>query len=88
MFDNPSHGHSVGDPTMTAFFHYAGTQADPAARSWFSDKYSSWRGVQLGRAYNNPWRNSFRFYDYYWGSNMPVLCTSMDLVIGSKLFGK
>ncbi len=89
FFDNPANAHGVGDPTMTAFFLYNGSAgADREERAWFKGKFGIWRSVQMGRAIANPWRNTLRYYDYYWGSNLPVLCTSMDLVIGSKMFGE
>ncbi|MBN2533125.1 MAG: glycoside hydrolase family 9 protein [Spirochaetales bacterium] len=88
LFDDPQNAHGCGFPALTGFFHYIGSgSVDPALNEWFIEKFARWRGVQLGRGYNNTWRNTLRYYDYYWGSNSPVLCTSMDLVIGSKLTG-
>ncbi|MBN2445051.1 MAG: glycoside hydrolase family 9 protein, partial [Spirochaetales bacterium] len=88
MFINPQNAHSWGSFELTGFFHYAGSDSpDPEVYGWFKEKFANWRAIQLSRGYNNPWRNTLREYDYYWGSNLPVLCTSMDLIIGSKLLG-
>jgi endoglucanase len=88
LFINPRNAHSWGSFELTGFFHYAGSASpDPDVYAWFEEKFTNWRAVQLGRGYNNPWRNTLQEWDYYWGSNLPVLCTSMDLIIGSTILG-
>jgi endoglucanase len=80
--------HGVGGMEHIAFLNYmkAGTP-DNGFVNWFTAKFNSWRNLQLARSNNGAWRNTLMDEDYYWGSNMPALNTTMVLVIGSKILG-
>ncbi|MGE5598385.1 MAG: glycoside hydrolase family 9 protein [Bacteroidota bacterium] len=88
VLDQPENAHGVGGMEIPAFFAYMkAANPDPAFVSWFTAKFGNWRTVQINRSNNGLWRNTLEDTDYYWGSNMPVLNTTMDLVIGSLILG-
>lgn len=81
-----AHGATLMD--LSAFLTYLRAEnRDAAAVSWITARFNEWKGYQLTRA-QGAWRNtSDDATDYYWGSNAPMLNTSMDLVIGTKILG-
>jgi endoglucanase len=88
MFDQPENAHGVGGMEQIAFIDYLNAdQPDEAVSDWFAGKFNIWRKAQLDRSSQGVWKNTLEDDDYYWGSNMPVLNTSMVLVLGSKVIG-
>jgi endoglucanase len=80
-------GHGVGGMELPAFLAYRkSAKPDKAFASWFAEHFAKWRATQLKHASEGFWNTSLPD-QYYWGSNMPILTTSMDLVIGSKVLG-
>jgi len=81
-----AHGATMMD--LSAFLTYLrADNRDAAAVAWITARFNEWKGYQLARA-QGTWRNtSDEATDYYWGSNAPMLNTSMDLVIGTKILG-
>lgn len=85
-FSQTTNAHGVGSMEMSAFLAYlkSGHRNRPAVR-WITAKFNEWKSYQLSRA-QGPWRNTNDdATDYYWGSNAPILNTSMDLVIGTRI---
>jgi len=81
-----AHGATVME--LSAFLAYLrADNRDATATAWITSRFNQWKGYQLARA-QGAWRNtSDDATDYYWGSNAPMLNTSMDLVIGTKILG-
>ncbi len=87
IFGSQDNAHGVGGMEFPAFFAYMkAASPDPTVVSFFTTSFNSWRSINLSRA-TGFWRNTNADEDYYWGSNMPILNTTMDLVIGSKILG-
>lgn len=87
-FDVPRNQDYVGEPVITAFLEYISSDnVDPGVRSWFSAKFPIYLNAQIDRSNTRPWRNTLDDTDYYWGSNVNALGTSMMMVVGSKLLG-
>jgi endoglucanase len=87
-FSASENAHGVGGMELSGFLAYLrAANRDAAAVAWITARFNEWRGYQLSRA-QGAWRNtSDAATDYYWGSNAPMLYTSMDLVIGTKILG-
>jgi hypothetical protein len=85
-FSASENAHGVGGMQLSAFLAYLKTaQRNRVAVTWITGKFNEWKRYQLARA-RGPWRNTNDdATDYYWGSNSPILNTSMDLVIGTKI---
>lgn len=89
MWDSQTgNAHGVESMAMIAFLDYLKSSApDSAVVSWFKTRFTAWRNTQLSRAANGVWRNTLLDYNYYWGSNMAVLNTTLVLAVGSQLVG-
>lgn len=88
VFDKPENAHGVGGMELIAFIDYLSVdKPDRDVADWFGGEFNNWRRTQLERSNQGVWGNTLEDDDYYWGSNMPVLNTSMVLVLGSKVIG-
>ena len=87
-FAESQNAHGVGGMELSAFLAYLKSEhRNRTAVKWITAKFNEWKRFQLARA-RGPWRNTNDdATDYYWGSNAPILNTSMDLVIGSRILG-
>ena len=86
--DNPECAHFVGSHEIPAFLIYMSiNNPDSTFVSWFTSKFTNWRSVHIERINRVAWHNSLEPWQYWWGSNMMILNTPMDIAIGSKLLG-
>ncbi|MCL6591644.1 MAG: glycoside hydrolase family 9 protein [Firmicutes bacterium] len=84
-FDQPENAHHVNDMEIFGYFNYLkGACPDKEVAAWFKSKFANWTKVQIDRVKNDPWHNTLH-NNYYWGSNMPALNVSMDLILGNLL---
>jgi endoglucanase len=85
-FSASENAHGVGGMQLSGFLAYLKShRRDRSAVRWITNRFNEWKTFQLQRA-RGPWRNTNDdATDYYWGSNAPILNTSMDLVIGTKI---
>ncbi|MBN1215131.1 MAG: glycoside hydrolase family 9 protein [Candidatus Lokiarchaeota archaeon] len=84
--DNPECAHFVGDNEIPALLIYLSSEnPDSTFINWFTSKFINWRGTHIERANRVAWQNSLEAWQYWWGSNMMILNTPMDIAIGSIL---
>ncbi|MBY9005965.1 MAG: glycoside hydrolase family 9 protein [Candidatus Lokiarchaeota archaeon] len=84
--DNPECAHFVGSHEIPAFLIYMSAEnPDFTYTNWFTSKFINWRNYHIERANRVAWHNSLEASQYWWGSNMMILNTPMDIAIGSIL---
>jgi len=86
--DNPECAHFVGDNEIPAYLVYLSAEnADSTFINWFTPKFSNWRTTHIDRVNRVAWHNSLEAWQYWWGSNLMILNTPMDIAIGSMILG-
>lgn len=89
MFDEPQNAHGVNGMALIAYLNYMKSSSpDENVTKWFKNKFNNWSQEQLKRSGKGSWGNTLRDTDYYWGSNMPALETSLVLYAGNSLLGQ
>lgn len=97
IFSPAENAHGVGNLAPIAYLHYMMMpNREAEVEAWYREHYEQWKVVQLARSDRQAWKNTLDDgtdnlkdgeSDYYWGSNMPMLNTSLTLAVGSQLLG-